>query len=118
MEVSDCRRLPALDSWQSFRACMKAHREVHGAGHFNKLLEQTAEESAELIQSIMKFRRHGGVLSEDRDNITRELVDVLICMTALFQSMPEDQARLFCTLISVKLEKWADEYEVDAEGGA
>ncbi len=118
MEISDSRRLPPLDSWQSFRACMEAHREVHGAEHFSRLLEQKAEESAELIQAVMKFRRHGGVLAEDRDNITAELVDVLICLTALFQSMPDNQARLFLTLINVKLEKWADAYEVNTEGGA
>jgi len=66
---------------------VKAHREYHRAGHFDRVIDQCVEEMAELTKELMKNRRVREKHYDDsadailsREMIEGEIMDVLICI--------------------------------------
>lgn len=64
------------------------HKQAHGEGHLNRLMDQTIEECAELQTALMHLRR--GRISTEQ--VACESADVIFCIKFLMMTLCMDVA--------------------------
>ncbi len=72
--------------------CFKTHKEWFADGHFNRILDKSVEEMAELIQAIMKLKDSNSAHNLYR--VREEFADVLLCLEFLGRDLGITQDKI------------------------
>jgi len=66
----------------------RSHKRYWGVAHHGRILDQLVEESAELIQAIMKYKRREVIY----DRVEEGIADVLLCIDFFLRDIQDEQA--------------------------
>jgi len=98
-----------------FLAALSTHKTYHRSKHRERYVDQLVEESAELVQALMKDRRGRG----SRAAILDEVADLCICLEFLGQELKitNDELRTHCGKKLSKMDYELEKLRFARDGG-